>query len=305
MAGEFLHTLTPDTLDSMIQTARLHVEMLPQFISMSDMQENPKKFLGPAVKIASLGGLAIGLIGGGIKSYDTLDQGEEGLRAFGGRLRARTLEEGYSKWFTRKGPGELYGDVGPGPHMHRPWVGGIRKISTQDYSSVIKPFHVVTEDEQGNERKRLVEADITWGVMTRNSPNRPSNLSYGEILFRAMAAAKDRTEMAQSVESRCRESIRLILREEGNPESVEGLQILPKLIERCGGYLLEQYGVEIRGVQLGDVAPTEADTLVNGYATKRTREEDEVAIPRAIEEEVIGLGAMRLVVPELRSKENS
>lgn len=259
MAGELISQLSPDVMVAMVENARMHAETVPMMLGM-DGSTTPQKALGPAIKIASVVGIAAAVLGTSIKSFDTVPENYYGLRSKGDRLRAIAEGEG-REWFTRKKPGELYGLVMPGPHVHRPIIGGIRQISAQRYISEIKPFHITTD-----EQKRQVEAELTWGVMRHDSPNLPADIPHAEIVYNAIAGAKDREEMAQGVSAMAREGLRHIMQEKVDPERVTGEEVSAELIALCGGVLLDRYGVEMYAVNLGDVAATEAATLADAMA---------------------------------------
>ncbi|HEY1064105.1 MAG TPA: hypothetical protein VGE30_02280 [Candidatus Saccharimonadales bacterium] len=256
-------------------------------MSFSDGGSIAKAAGGPLLKVGSAVAIGGALITGSIKSYENVPHGHVGLRARGQRLKAREGE-----WLTRRDPGELYGLVREGPHFHPPIFGSIVEISTQDRNSVLERFHVVGK----NERKQAVDAQLTWGVVKEKDDNGeviPRHIEYGELVFRAITAAMNGDELSQSVRAVSGEALRMVMRDKPEPAEFTGEDLLPEVQHRCGSLLLERYGAEIRGLQILDTAPTEADTIVNGKAPN--------SLPSGME----GIGGALTAVPGLRMAENS
>lgn len=259
MAGELITQLHPDLVQSWLQGARVHADVLAQ-LGFSDSKNVARVASGSLLKIGTAVAVGGALITGSVKSYENVPQGHVGLRARGQRLKAREGE-----WSTRKKAGELYGLVREGPHFHPPIFGSIVTISTQDHNGPLDKFHVVGK----NQRKQAVEAQLTWGVVKEfddtNNPI-PREIEYDELVFRAITAALNNDELSQSVRAISGEALRMVLREKDDPAEHTGTELLSEVHQRCGEVLLNRYGAEIRALHVTDVSPTEADTIINGRA---------------------------------------
>jgi len=286
-----------------MQSGHLHAELITQKTAMDSGLDFAKDNGSMLIRVGVALGAVTALLTGPTKIFDNVPQGHYGFRDRGGRL-----ERKHTNLLTGGRKGDRYGFVGDGPHMHLPLVGGFQTIGTQDHLSSLGEFHVVG----GNKRKQKIEAELEWGVVAPfDSEGNPIDswevekigkdgevisftMNHQDLIFNALTKALNNDELSQIVQSKAKESLRLILRQKDEPAEFMGSELLPEVRAKCGNLLLRDCGVELRNINLVDAAPTEADTIAFAYREGIDPDTDAMPGPEVVTTTVTGLHSVPL-----------
>lgn len=175
------------------------------------------------------------------KAVTKIEQGEKGIRTHFGKPKRKD--------------GSYYGFVGPGIHFAAPFTHSIKRVSTQDRVSKLERITVDLHSEISELSKQtIISSMATWGVY-----------DDGDSVFKAAYIANNEKELEKVVVAITSQGLRRAVGKLSLENALHVCDMTGEVRFECQEEL-SQYGVELRGVNIGSVSRSPSEVLLGNNA---------------------------------------